>query len=294
MKISQSVLDFIAEQLARVTDSPFLIDHHCAVAGGDINNSIQITDSRLSQSYFVKINHRDKKAMFEAEVSGLNEIHNAQTIISPKVILSNVCDEVSFLVLEYLPLSQSGDEYALGQQLAKMHRVTQKVFGFEQDNFIGATKQLNTYQESWLDFWQVCRLQPQFELAYRNGFENQLKPLVAKLIVRLPDFLGDHSPSPSLVHGDLWGGNKAFLQDGSPVIFDPACYYGDREVDIAMTYLFSGFGDGFYRGYDAEWPLPDDYQQRQALYNLYHQLNHLNLFGSSYLSGCVNTMRNLL
>jgi len=287
---SKRALDFIAQEIALATNKPFSIDHHRAVSGGDINQNFQIIDSRINQNYFVKVNHANRLAIFESEALGLNAIQETQTIATPQVITSGIIDEISFLALNYLPLSSSGDEFLLGQQLAKMHRATQANFGFAEHNFIGTSAQNNTYKGSWLTFWQECRLLPQLELAYRNGYRNPLEKSANKLLECLPEYLGDHRPTASLLHGDLWSGNKGFLQSGTPVIFDPACYYGDRETDIDMTHLFGGFGRDFYQGYNAEWPLAPDYKTREPLYNLYHQLNHLNLFGNAYLESCVNSI----
>jgi len=290
MPLSNFLLEAIGQKISLAINKPFNIDHHRAISGGDINQSFYISDSRINQSYFVKANHANRLAMFESEVLGLNAIIETEVITTPQVITSGVIEEISFLALSYLPLSSSGNEFLLGQQLAKMHRATQASFGFTKHNFIGTTPQNDTHKDGWLTFWRDCRLLPQLELAYRNGYQNSLEKSADKLLECLPEYLGEHSPAASLVHGDFWGGNKGFLQNGTPVIFDPACYYGDRETDIAMTQLFGGFGRDFYQGYNAEWPLAPDYKTREPLYNLYHQLNHLNLFGSAYLESCVNSI----
>jgi len=196
--------------------------------------------------------------------------------------------------LEYLNLHTQGDEFLLGEQLASMHLKLAPTFGFEADNFIGLTPQKSTFTKDWCEFFRDCRLLPQLELAYTKAYSNPLQVMGDELLQKLPDILGNHLPKASLVHGDFWGGNKSFLDNGTPVIVDPACYYGDREVDLAMTRLFGGFGSEFYRGYASKWPLPADYKTREPLYNLYHQLNHLNLFGSEYLNDCVQSIRALL
>ena len=148
-----------------------------------------------------------------------------------------------------------------------------------------------------MTFFLEYRIKPQLRFAYQKGFSSVLKKHEQQLLDMAAKLLVNHRPQASLVHGDLWSGNKGFLNDSTPIIFDPACYYGDREVDIAMTHLFGGFGDDFYRGYysiwDSVWPLDSNYKKRIRLYNLYHQLNHLNLFGSSYLSTCIATIESL-
>jgi fructosamine-3-kinase len=168
-------------------------------------------------------------------------------------------------------LKRNGDWAALGQMLAKLHRQTGPRFGWHRDNWIGATPQVNGWRDDWSEFWQECRIRPQLELARKNGFS-----------LPEPPRLKNHQPQASLLHGDLWSGNAGFIEKG-PVIFDPAVYYGDREADIAMTELFGGFPARFYDAYNEAFPLPAGYETRKHFYNLYHLLNHLNIFGAGYL-----------
>ena len=184
-----------------------------------------------------------------------------------------------FIVLEQLDLKRNGDWAALAQLLAKLHRTTGPRFGWHRDNWIGATPQINDWRDDWATFFQECRLRPQLELARQNGFSFSVPA----------DLLKDHRPQPSLLHGDLWSGNAGFIEEG-PVIFDPAVYYGDREADIAMTELFGGFPARFYDAYNEALPLPDGYETRKHLYNLYHLLNHLNIFGAGYLAQVQRTL----
>jgi protein-ribulosamine 3-kinase len=164
-----------------------------------------------------------------------------------------------------------------------MHATTSSRFGWHRDNTIGATLQANAWDDDWAAFFRDRRLRPQLELAERNGYGGTLRRDGAALLERIPHLLGGHRPAASLLHGDLWAGNAGRLRDGTPVIYDPAAYYGDREADLAMTELFGGFGSAFYATYNEAMPLPDSYEKRRTLYNLYHVLNHLNLFGTSYL-----------
>jgi len=191
----------------------------------------------------------------------------------------------AFLALEWVQLSRaSADEQALlGAQLAHQHRVLAARFGWHRANTIGSTEQVNTWTEDWLPFFREHRLRFQLELAQTNGYGGRLQESGARLLQRLDVLLGDHRPAPSLLHGDLWGGNVGADPSGAPVIFDPAVYFGDREADLAMTRLFGGFRREFYEAYEKAWPLPASAAQRVDLYNLYHVLNHLNLFGASYL-----------
>ncbi|GAB1235628.1 fructosamine kinase family protein [Ferrigenium sp. UT5] len=197
----------------------------------------------------------------------------------PQVIAHGVADDHSYLLLEYLALNSRGDAGALGEKLAALHRNTADRFGFAQDNFIGSTPQPNGWTDDWTTFWREQRLGFQLRLAAQNGYGGTLQSAGEKLLQRLPAFFAGYTPQPALLHGDLWGGNHAFLADGTPVIFDPAAYYGDRECDLAMTELFGGYPAEYYAAYQAVWPLDAGYAIRRDLYNLYHLLNHANLFG---------------
>jgi protein-ribulosamine 3-kinase len=192
----------------------------------------------------------------------------------PQRLSTGVTGGEAFLEMEHLQLSSGGDYRALARMLAGVHRTTGLRYGWHRDNFIGPTPQQNGWCDDWAEFWQERRLRPQLDLARRNRFDLQA-PSPQKL-------LSSHRPAASLLHGDLWRGNAGF-SGGRPVIFDPAVYCGDREADIAMTELFGGFPAEFYAAYHEAYPLPAEYQERKHLYNLYHLLNHLNIFGGSYL-----------
>jgi fructosamine-3-kinase len=174
-----------------------------------------------------------------------------------------------------------------------MHGVTGTVHGWNRDNYIGTSPQINTQHENWHVFWRDCRLKPQLESARIKGYST-LFETGNRLLEVVGQLLDGHQPEDSLLHGDLWSGNAAFTPDGQPVIFDPASYYGDRETDIAMTELFGGFGPAFYSAYRTHAPLAAGYRIRHDLYNLYHLLNHLNLFGSAYLSRSENLIGMLI
>jgi fructosamine-3-kinase len=182
----------------------------------------------------------------------------------------------------------------LGRNLARMHRVTGSRFGWHRDNTIGATPQVNTASEDWIAFWREQRLGFQLNLAAAKGHGGRLIANGMRLMERLPAFFPGGRPQPSLLHGDLWSGNAARTAEGEPVIFDPAVYYGDREADLAMTELFGGFPRPFYEAYAAEYPLDPGYAARKPLYNLYHVLNHLNLFGGGYGAQALRLMEQLL
>merc|ERR1719223_1579309 len=230
--------------------------------------------------------------MLRAEYMGVKEMSESDTIKVPAPIAYGIHDaglmrSRAFVVFEYLNFCGGGSGYDLGKQLAKMHRCFSPngQFGFHLDNTIGATPQPNLpWIESWPKFWDTHRLGHMLKLTGNAGLD---KTKVKKLREKTKELLSSHNPEPSLLHGDLWGGNKGFAKiddDVVPVIFDPATYYGDREADIAMTYLFGGFGADFYDGYESEWPLSEGHEKRRAVYNLYHILNHDALFGGMYLS----------
>ena len=252
-----------------------------SVGGGCINQGYRISDS--DRTFFVKLNRADQLAMFEAEAIGLQQMRETQTILIPKPICFGISDRSSYIVLEWLDLgrgtSQSWAE--MGRQLARMHQFRKATaFGWERDNTIGSTPQINTWTSDWSQFFTQHRIGYQLHLGEQNGgrFRNG-----ERLLSVIPEIL-DHAPQPAIVHGDLWSGNAAVTQSGQPVIFDPATYWSDREVDLAMTELFGGFPSEFYRGYNEVFPLDSGYQNRKTLYNLYHILNHFNLFGGSYES----------
>lgn len=270
----------IAAEISQATGHPFQLLHRRSVGGGSINQAYAISEG--DRAYFVKLNQASQIAMFEAEALGLQRIAQTQTIRVPQPICWGVAEPSAYLVLEWLALGY-GDQSAwekMGHHLANLHRVTgSHGFGWERDNTIGSTPQVNSWTEDWVDFFTEHRLRYQFRLAQRRGGHF---PQQERLLATVPQLLARHEPQPALVHGDLWSGNAAVTQQGEPVILDPAVYFGDREVDLAMTELFGSFPAPFYQAYEATFPLEPGYLQRKILYNLYHILNHFNLFGGSY------------
>lgn len=282
----------IAQHISAKTGTAFTITDRQSVGGGCINQAYQISHGH--QRFFLKLNRAAQVAMFEAEALGLKEMYDSQTLRVPKPICWGTAEASAYLVLEWLDLGPaSGESWRrMGQGLAAMHRVSQgRGFGWHQGNTIGATPQPNPWTTSWLDFYREQRLDYQFRLARRQGGRFPRQP---DLLQALPDLLAGHHPTPALVHGDLWSGNAAATTAGDPVIFDPAPYYGDREVDLAMTELFGRFPAAFYQGYQAAYPLEAGYAQRKPLYNLYHILNHFNLFGGSYAAQANRMIDDLL
>jgi fructosamine-3-kinase len=214
----------------------------------------------------------------------------------PRPICCGESGDHAFLALEWLDFGGGNDrrQGLLGRQLAALHAIRQPHFGWRRDNTIGSTPQINDQTDDWLTFWREKRLGFQLNLAARRGHGGQLQKSGERLLAELAGLFDGYRPFPSLLHGDLWGGNADCTQGGDPVVFDPACYCGDREADVAMTELFGGFSSDFYAGYREILPLDDGYRIRKQLYNLYHVLNHLNLFGSGYRSQAETMIAGLL
>ncbi len=282
----------IAAHIGQVTGQGFSPVRDRAVSGGCINRGYALSDG--DRTFFAKLNQATQVAMFEAEARGLQEIGKTNTIRVPQPICWGVDEETSYLVLEWLDLgrgTRAGWE-SMGRRLAQLHQVTSGCgFGWQQANTIGSTPQVNPWTDSWTEFWTESRLGYQLALAQRQGGR---LPLGDRLLAIVPKLLDGHKPEPVLVHGDLWSGNAAVTHAGEPVIFDPALYYGDREVDLAMTELFGDFPPEFYRGYEAVLPKAEGYSLRKQLYNLYHILNHFNLFGGSYEGQAHRMMASLI
>mgnify|MGYP000582617875 CR=1 FL=1 len=279
----------IAESSGTVVD----VSVRESAIGGSINQSFMLKGP--DKGYFVKLNQAHREDMFSAEYEALNEIQSTQTVRVPRPYCFGVVDNDAFIAMELLSIGGNDRAGAsrLGQELASMHRVTQSQFGWHRNNTIGSTLQENSWMEDWGQFWLHRRLLIQLALAAENGFGGSLQRRGDKLAEKTTQFF-DHNPDASLLHGDLWSGNFSILKQGGPAIYDPALYYGDRETDIAMSELFGGFSADFYRVYHEVYPLNSGYSTRKILYNLYHILNHLNLFGSSYLHQAEDMIERLL
>jgi protein-ribulosamine 3-kinase len=284
----------IEEHISREIGAPFRMADRRTVGGGCINAAYTIQGG--GRQYFVKTNAASGLEMFSAEAEGLAEIARAHAIRVPQPICFGADDGHAFLVLEHIAMGDGGRsaEEALGRQLAAMHQTTRPRFGWHRDNTIGSTPQINTETASWAEFWREYRLGFQLRLAARGGAAQTLIAKGEQLMERVEAFFPGGEPVASLLHGDLWGGNAAVDMQGNPVIFDPAVYYGDREADIAMTELFGGFPQRFYGAYQEMLPLDSGYGVRKTLYNLYHILNHFNLFGGGYAAQAERMVERLL
>jgi len=287
-----SLWETIGADIAAATGQQAELSGQESTGGGCINQTLRVRYG--ADSYFVKLNSASRADMFAAEALGLRELQNSHTLRVPEAVCWGDDGESAYLVLEHLELGGRDDLAALGEGLAAMHRVTRERFGWDTDNTIGSTLQINTCEHDWVDFWRTQRLQFQLQLAAENGHGGRLQSQGEKLLDAFPALFVGYSPPASLLHGDLWSGNYAFIRSGEPVIYDPAVYYGDREADLAMTELFGGFGADFYAAYRANYPLDAGYGARKTLYNLYHILNHLNIFGEGYRSQAYRMMDALL
>jgi protein-ribulosamine 3-kinase len=284
----------VERSIREAAGAPFVIESRAGVGGGCINDCYLVRGS--GRACFVKLNSPDRGDMFAAEAAGLDEISATRTVRVPQAICHGTGPAASWLVLEYLELrsADGGSMRELGRRLAGMHRATSRQHGWQRDNTIGATRQVNTPSHDWAGFWCEHRLGFQLRLATAKGHGGPLIAGGEHLMEKLPAFFRGYGPPPSLLHGDLWAGNAAATAAGEPVIFDPAVYYGDREADLAMTELFGGFPPAFHESYRAEYPLDAGYAIRKDLYNLYHVLNHLNLFGGGYRMQAERLIQQLL
>lgn len=271
---------------------PFSILSLNPVGGGCINQALRIDGA--SRSYFVKLNRINRLPMFEAELQGLEVIFSTQTIRTPTPVAVGSTDQRCWLIIEHIDMGYACDSETLGHQLAMMHRQSSDAFGWPIHNTIGTTTQLNNRTESWLRFWSDYRLGYQLDLASRQGLSASALTKGEELKRNLVGFFDGYDPKPALLHGDLWSGNWSGDSDHQPVIFDPAPYYGDHEADLAMMELFGGPGSAFFAAYDAVYPIDPGYELRKTLYNLYHILNHFNLFGGGYDRQAEDMMDRLL
>lgn len=289
MSISRHVKESCGESLQ--------VDSMRSVGGGCINAAYALDAE--TRRFFIKINSASGLDMFEAEAEGLREICQSHTLRVPEPLCWGTAGSDAYLVMENLDLGSRGSAAQLGENLAAMHRVIQESngrprYGWFRDNTIGSTTQINDYEDDWERFWVKHRLGFQLDLARHKGAGTRMLRQGEKLMESLAVFFEGYNPEASLLHGDLWSGNYAFDSSGNPVIFDPAVYYGDREAELAMTELFGQFPTDFYSAYQSVYRLDDGYKTRKTLYNLYHILNHFNIFGGGYCSQAEGMINRLL
>ena len=285
----------LAQAIAAATGAPFEAIAAEGVGGGCIHTALRLT-GKDARAFFAKVNEADRTDMFAAEAGGLAALAQTGAVRVPKVIAQGADDERAWLVLEWLELAalDAASGAKLGAALAAQHAIAQPRFGWARDNYIGATPQPNGLVDDWLAFWRARRMAPQLALAARNRLPSRMIERGERLAADCEAFFRHHAPAKSLLHGDLWGGNASALSDGTPIVFDPAVYVGDREADLAMTELFGGFPPDFHAAYRAAAPLPDGYRVRRDFYNLYHVLNHANLFAGGYVRQAGESIERLL
>jgi protein-ribulosamine 3-kinase len=274
-----------------------------SLSGGCISDAYKITTEK-SEKYFLKYNSSASNDIFIKEANGLKELSKANAIRIPEV-LSFAED---YILLEYISsgnknlpaakLRQAGKNFfaEFGKSFAEIHRFTSESFGYFEDNYIGSNPQINIPDEKeksdWATFYFNKRIFFQLQLAEELGNSTpELRKGISKLESKIEKIIGDTKEKPSLLHGDLWGGNYMVDEDGNAVLIDPAVYYGHREADLGMTKLFGGFSSEFYRAYVETFPLEEGYDYRENIYKLYHVLNHLNLFGGGYYSQALSLIK---
>jgi fructosamine-3-kinase len=293
-----AVAQSIAQSIAEATRADFELVAVEPVGGGCIHTAMRLEgdsgDGR--KRYFAKSNAADRAPMFEAEAGGLAALRDAGALRVPRVVARGEDEDEAWLVLEWLDLAPLSERAAarLGEALARQHRVAQPRFGWATDNFIGATPQRNGWSDDWLGFWRENRLHAQLRLAAHNRLPSRMIDRGERLLADCDALFRAHRAQASLLHGDLWSGNAASLAGDEPVVFDPAVYAGDREADVAMTELFGGFPSQFMSAYRGEWPLDEGYAVRRTFYNLYHLLNHANLFAGGYVRQSADAIEQLL
>jgi fructosamine-3-kinase len=265
---------------------PAGIDAATPIGGGSISRTLLVESGQ--RRCFVKLHDPGLLDMFVAEADGLRALAACPALRVPRVVGHGHAGGQAYLVLEHLRLhslreAKEEEVAAAGRSLAELHRISGPQYGWHRDNFIGSTPQLNAGRASWPAFFATQRLQAQLALAAAGGYHGRLIAEGERLAENLAALFADHRPTASLLHGDLWSGNAALDETGRLALFDPAVHFGDRECDLAMSELFGGFPESFYAAYREAWPVASGYGQRRTLYQLYHVLNHLNLFGSGYL-----------
>ena len=261
------------------------IESVAAVGGGCIANACRVETG--GRPLFLKYGDEAVARTFPGEAAGLEALAAADSPLTVPSVLDTAPasdDRPGFLVMEWVHSGRKGRRFwtTFGEGLVALHRHTADAYGFEQDNCIGQSPQPNEWMDRWPSFFQEQRLEPQVRMAREGGrWRDAWTAPLDRLYRRLPEILPP-TPEASVLHGDLWNGNYMVTATGDPVLIDPATYYGHREADLAMTELFGGYDDRFYEAYRSTWGLAPDYETRKKVYNLYHLLNHLNLFGGGY------------
>lgn len=282
-KIKSKIENILASQITGMN----------SLSGGCISNAYRV-NTKNGNSYFLKYNYSSGSNMFITEAHGLQELGKPSVITIPKVISF----DNEFILLDLIESSDRSKNFSedFGRKFAMLHKFNNDKYGFYEDNYIGSNPQLNIpendEEKNWTKFYFNKRILYQFHLAVKLGNStSELKSSISQLENKIDSIVTDNDEKPSLLHGDLWGGNYMVDKNGFACLIDPAVYYGNREADLAMTKLFGGFDSKFYESYNEEFPLPDGYEYRENIYKLYHVLNHLNLFGRGYYSQAISLIK---
>lgn len=265
------------------------------IGGGCINNARRYdTDAG---SFFVKTNRGIGPSMFEGEALGLGAMYETRTIRVPRPFkVGPLPTGGSYIIMEFIEFGASrGNQSVLGRKLAEMHKAgkSEKGFGFDVDNTIGSTPQINTWTSDWIEFYGKHRLGYQLKLALDQYGDSTIYQKGKRLVKNMAPLFQNIVIEPCLLHGDLWSGNISSDKNGEPVILDPACYYGHNEAEFGMSWC-AGFGGSFYNAYFEVMPKQPGFEKRREIYLLYHYLNHYNLFGSSYRSSAMSIIDDYL
>ena len=282
----------LKSRLEKILSEP--IKSTSSVSGGCIADSRKL-QLKSGKVYFLKQLRGSSPGAFDAEECGLEELRKSGAVNVPEI----VCKGPDFLLLQWIEAGYSRSSSSmemLGRQFAELHRYRGKKFGLSEDNLLGDSLQSNKPSKegrlNWAKFYVENRLEFQTSLAVKNGYATpELKNLMDNLIKKVPDLISGTEEEPSLLHGDLWSGNYLIDESGIPWLIDPAVYYGHREADLAMTSLFGGFSNTFYSAYKSSYPISSGYAEREPLYQLYHLLNHLNLFGTGYYGQVISILK---
>lgn len=260
-----------------------------SIGGGCINNGVKLETDK--GNFFLKWNDDAEEDLFDKELLGLNLLHKANCLLIPQGLGRGKIGQKNFLILEYIEKAAPSADFweDFGRKLARQHKITSPQYGLDHNNHIGKLLQKNDPKDDWIEFFIENRLEVQLGLAlYNHQIDDSFARKFRNLYAQLPGIIPDEPAS--FLHGDLWNGNFMVGPNGKACIFDPAVYYGHREIELAFTRLFGGFDLRFYESYNDEFPLAPGFEKRIDIYNLYPLLVHVNLFGSSYLAGVEQTM----
>lgn len=285
---------FISEHITEKTDKLFICQHRAELKGGDSHQSFVIRDD--AKRYFVKTAPLVSPPYLEQEADGLEALAKTQTVATPSVICRGVAshqgEQTEYLVLQHIKFIDGSPEqwHQLGENIARLHKLASlDSFGWQRDNYIGRTPQINTSLRDWATFYAEQRIGVMLDKLNAQGVTlGNTDDIVDRVLAKLKH----HQPTPSLLHGDLWSGNVGFNHH-RPYLYDPAIYVGDRETDLAMTELFGGFPEHFYNAYNQAFPLSEGYIQRKDIYQLYHILNHAVLFHAHYVNMAKSAIKGL-